>query len=79
MMERMGPTYAMLPAYLQAKNPMAAYPLVLGLLSGTAIGVVRYGNMKKGLVFGVPLGGAAAGVYLAIVSVIPSFIASGGM
>ncbi|WP_456482676.1 type II secretion system F family protein [Methanopyrus sp.] len=79
MMERMGPTYAMLPAYLQAKNPMAAYPLVLGLLSGTAIGVIRYGNMKKGLVFGLPLGGAAAGVYLAIVSLMPSFIASGGM
>ncbi|AAM01919.1 Predicted membrane protein [Methanopyrus kandleri AV19] len=79
MMERMGPTYAMLPMYLQAKDPLASYPLVLGLLSGMAIGIIRYGNMKRGLVFGLPLGAAAAGVYLAIVSVMPSFLAAGGM
>ncbi|WP_456483122.1 hypothetical protein [Methanopyrus kandleri] len=44
-----------------------------------AIGIIRYGNMKRGLVFGLPLGAAAAGVYLAIVSMMPSFLAAGGM
>ncbi|WP_457619504.1 type II secretion system F family protein [Methanopyrus sp.] len=77
MMERMGPTYAMLPMYLQARDPLALYPFVLGLLSGLAIGIVRYGNMKRGLVFGLPLGAAAAGVYLGIVWEAPSMIAGG--
>ncbi|WP_456435507.1 type II secretion system F family protein [Methanopyrus sp.] len=74
MMEKMGPTYAMLPMYLQAEYPLASYPLVLGILSGAAIGIVRYGSLRRGLIFGLPLGAAAAGVYLAIVSMVPSYV-----
>ncbi|WP_457614261.1 type II secretion system F family protein [Methanopyrus sp.] len=75
--QKMGPMYAMLPLYLQASTPLVLYPFTLGILSGLAIGIIRYGNLNRGLVFGLPLGAAAAGVYLGIVWKVPSMIAGG--